>query len=116
MQEVQKDGTTLREHLKKVAELSTSSAWFESSAPKELEEAPTLPSVFEFCWHDFLQVHNTRQAGFSVNCISYTEIKSYFDLMGVSPEPWHVSVIKMFDSLFMQEHSKQEEKKRPKGK
>ena len=115
MQEVQQDGRTLKEHLEKVASVAPSSSWFETPiAPKELEAAPELPSVFNFCWHDFLQLHNSRQAGFSINCLSYTEIKSYFDLMGVRPEPWHVSVIKLFDSLFMQEHAKQEEKKRAK--
>ena len=117
MQEIQQDGKTLKEHLEKVANTTTSlsSSWFETpSIPKELEAAPELPPVFNFCWHDFLQLHNSRQAGFSVNCLSYTEIKSYFDLMGLSPEPWHVSVIKLFDSLFMQEHAKQEEKKRAK--
>jgi len=116
MQEIQQDGKTLREHLKKVAE-SVSSSWFDSpSSPKELDDPPELPSVFTYCWHDFLQLHNARQAGFSINCLSYTEIKSYFDLMGVTPAPWHISVIKLFDNLFMQEHAKQEEKKKSKNK
>lgn len=114
MQEIQKDGKTLREHLKKAAEFANTSSWFDSSIPKELEEAPELPSVFEYCWHDFLQLHNSRQAGFSLNCLSYSEIKSYYDLMGINPEPWHVSVIKLFDNLFMQEYARQEEKKKPK--
>ena len=114
MQEIQQDGKTLREHLKKVSEQVTSS-WFENaSTPKELEEAPVLPTVFDYCWHDFLQLHNARQAGFSLNSLSYTEIKNYFDLMSVKPEPWHVSIIKLFDNLFMQEYARQEEKKKTK--
>jgi len=101
MQEIQQDGKTLREHLKKVSEQVTSS-WFENaSTPKELEEAPVLPTVFDYCWHDFLQLHNARQAGFSLNSLSYTE-------------PWHVSIIKLFDNLFMQEYARQEEKKKTK--
>jgi hypothetical protein len=114
MQEVQQDGKTLREHLKKVSDQVTSSWFPEASVPKELQEAPTLPLVFSFCWHDFLQLHNARQAGFSINCLSYAEIKSYFELTGFDPEPWHVSIIKVFDSLFMQEYAKQEEKKKSK--
>lgn len=111
MQEIQKDGKTLREHLKKVQEEVCNSSWFDIPAPKELEDVPELPSVFEYCWHDFLQLHGARQVGFSLNSLSYTEIKNYFDLMGITPEPWHVSIIKLFDSLFMQEHARQEEKK-----
>lgn len=33
------------------------------------------------------------------NPITFTEMKCYFDLMEIQPEPWEVHIIKMLDSI-----------------
>lgn len=103
------DGRTLREHLEAVEKAT-------GIIPKELKELPDLPEVFRFCWHDFLQLNSTRQSGMGMNPISYVEIKSYYDLIGIDPEPWYVSIIKHFDNLCLKNHIEIEKKNKPKTK
>jgi hypothetical protein len=61
-------------------------------------------------------LHNTRSSnGFGVNPINYTEIKSYFDLIGVLPEEWEVNLIKRFDYEALAAYAKEAERERKKS-
>lgn len=61
-----------------------------------------LPSSCWHVWNWFIALHNTRQQGFSSElAITYTEIKSYFDLMQIKPLDWEVQLIKKFDFAYL---------------
>ena len=70
-----------------------------------------LPVEFSKIWEDFLALSGTRQSGFGIGPITYTEIASYSKLMGYTLEPWEVQVIKVFDRVTMEEISKRQPKK-----
>lgn len=85
---VTKDGHTRREHM-------LAAGYSEDDLIKT-----ELPAVFYDLWNHFVRLHYTRGSnGFSALPISYTEIKSYFDLQKEMSEPWQVSVIKRLDSI-----------------
>lgn len=66
--------------------------------------------MYKHVWEDYQRLSSSRPAGFGVSPISYTEINSYFSLMGIVPEIWEVEAIKIFDSITLSEYSKQQEK------
>ena len=67
--------------------------------PKELRDAIELPQSCYFVWKWFTELHTARGSnGFGLNPISYTEIKSYFDLIDIQPEEWEVNLIKALDN------------------
>lgn len=51
----------------------------------------------EYIWGWFVELHNTRQSGFSANPISYQEIESFCRLTGALIPPWELSVIRRID-------------------
>jgi hypothetical protein len=54
-----------------------------------------------------MALHATRTSnGFGANPITYTEMKSYFDLIQVEPEEWEVELIKLFDNIALDEYEK----------
>ena len=64
-----------------------------------------------YVWEYFLRLNQKRSSnGFGVNPISYTEIKNYFDLMQIFPDPSEVEVISLLDSVFMEHYAKEQEK------
>lgn len=49
-------------------------------------------------WNWFCELHASRSFnGFGANPLSYTEIKSYFDLMCIVPQEWEIKLLKKFD-------------------
>ena len=61
-------------------------------------------------------MHNARGSnGFGINPISYTEIKSYFDLIDLKPDDWEVNLIKLFDNEAMKAYAKEAEAERKKN-
>lgn len=109
MNSTQDDGCSLRDQLEAVQKQH-------GITPKELENQPELPEAFKFCWHDFIQLNSSRQSGMGMNPISYSEIAAYYELVGVDPEPWHVSIVKLFDNLCLRHHSEEDKKKSKKNK
>ncbi len=67
-------------------------------------------SLLEY-WHWFLRLHNHRPAGMGVASIPYSEMQSFFNLMGVSPEPYEIEIIEMFDSIALRIIRNQMDKK-----
>jgi len=88
--------------------------------PVELEKLVSLPPMLKYIWRDFLILNSARTSnGFSANCIPYTEIKAYYDLINVVPEPWEVEVLRHMDNLVMQimsDKQRQEQSKANKKK
>jgi len=106
---VQKDGTTLREHLEAVERLT-------KKKPKELVEQVELPESLSECWDWFLSLSKSRPSGLGVSPITYTEMLSYFSLIGIEPDKYEVDIIKMFDSIAVSSAREQEEKNKTKSK
>lgn len=70
-----------------------------------------MPKRFIQEWRWFLELNDTRQNGMSIERISHTEMKAFFDLKGIDPEPLEVEILKMFDAIAvrtMQEHAEKE--------
>ena len=74
-----------------------------------------LPESCYSVWKWFLDLHNARSSnGFGVNPISYTEIKSYFDLIEIKPEDWELELLKKFDASALSAFAKQAETEKQK--
>lgn len=105
--ERQSDGSTLRKHLESVEKVT-------GKRPKELETIE-LPEVFQFCWEWFLHLNNARPSGgFGASPLLYSEMQAFFELKQLSPEPWEIDIIKMFDiialDIFNQQQKAQQER------
>ena len=54
-----------------------------------------------------MSLNSTRTSnGFGANPITYTEMKSYFDLIQVEPEEWEIDLIKRFDNVALDAYEK----------
>lgn len=84
--------------------------------PPQLDNIVELPEAYKYVWEDFQRLSSTRPAGFGVSPITYTEINSYFSLMGIIPEAWEIDLIKIMDSATLSEYAKQQEKNNNKNK
>ena len=81
--------------------------------PKELDDLLEIPEICEEAWKAFLDMHEQRQGnGFSINPLTYSEMKSYCDLTGVYLSPWEIILIKKFDRVAMDAFVKQAEKEK----
>lgn len=84
--------------------------------PKELEDLKELPESCTQVWRWFIDLNNSRSSnGFGVNPISYSDIKSYIDLIGVNIEDWELQLIKQFDNEAMNSYVKEAELERKKA-
>ena len=84
--------------------------------PKELEDIVELPESCISVWKWFIDLHNARGSnGFGINPISYTEIKSYFDLIDMKPDDWELTLIKSFDNEALIAYAKEAEEERKKN-
>ncbi|WP_435532479.1 phage tail assembly chaperone [Pseudorhizobium tarimense] len=59
---------------------------------------PEEPEFGLHIWGWFIELHNTRQSGFSANPITYSEIESFCRLSGAIISPWELSVIRSIDA------------------
>jgi hypothetical protein len=74
-----------------------------------------LPESCYSVWKWFLDLHNARSSnGFGVNPISYTEIKSYFDLIEIKPEDWELELLKKLDASALAAFAKHAETEKQK--
>jgi hypothetical protein len=72
-----------------------------------------LPESCYAAWRWFTDLHNARSTnGFSINPISYSDMKAYFDLFDIVPEVWELELIKKFDSEIIASFAKQEKTKK----
>ena len=95
LSDTQSDGRSLREHLETVQKTI-------GRKPKELEDLIELPERFSECWSWFLTLNSTRSAGFGISAITYSEMKSFFELSELYPEPWEIQIIKLFDNVALE--------------
>jgi len=77
--------------------------------PKELENLVELPHTMLDVWNWFAELNSTRPVGMAVGAITYTEIKNYFDLLGIDVTPQEVQIIKMLDRVSLK-HSEEQDK------
>lgn len=62
------------------------------------------------CWVHFIALDSTRTSnGYSANPLSFSEIKSYFELIQETPEPWEVRLINTLDRTILEVYAKQAE-------
>lgn len=55
-------------------------------------------SLMEY-WHWFLRLHNRRPAGMGVSSIPYSEMDAFFRMQGISPEPFEIEILELFDGI-----------------
>lgn len=101
------DGYSQREHLENVAKQI-------GRKPKELEDLIELPESMRECWYWFLRLNRKRPAGMGISEIPYTEIKSFFDLIGLDPDLQELELIEAFDRIAIEAFTKQQEKEQVK--
>lgn len=101
----QSDGSMMREHYESLKKRY-------GVVPDEVKNLiPAMPRRFIQEWRWFLELNDTRQNGMSIERITHVEMKAFFDLKGIDPEPLEVEIIKMFDAIAvrtMQEHQEKE--------
>lgn len=70
-----------------------------------------LPSSCEHVWKWFIDLHSARSSsGFGINPISYSDIYSYFNLIGMYPDEWELDLIKIMDRKVLSIQAKEAEK------
>lgn len=74
--------------------------------PQDLINPAELPSFLIPLWQDFLNLNLTRQAGMSINPITYTEIDAYSRLTNTKFSKFEVLVIKQLDALALKQFNK----------
>lgn len=72
------------------------------SPPKELQDLLEIPESFKVVWQWFLRLNSKRQAGMGISPITYTEIMSFFQLIGIKPEIWEIEMIESFDKIALE--------------
>lgn len=93
------------------------SVWKQTGVkPKELEDLIELPESCAQVWKWFIDLNNSRTSnGFGVNPITYSDIKSYLDLINIEIEDWELNLIKKFDNEAMLSYAKEAEAERKKA-
>lgn len=96
------------------------SVWRQTGVkPKELDDLIELPNSMLELWIVFLNLNSARSSnGFGINPISYVEIKSYYDLIGVQPEEWELLALRKLDTVVLEiyaEQSKKEQQRKSKA-
>lgn len=108
MQERQGDGASFREHLLSVQKLT--------GKPQPELNGPELPQGAYFVWSWFVKLSSKRTSnGFGMNPISYTEMKSFFDLEGVIPEDWELEILNRLDYMALESYAKESKKQEQKN-
>lgn len=82
---------------------------------QELEELVELPDTMSFVWRYFIDLHNARSFGNSINPISYSDMKAYFDLNKIEVLDWEIAAIKQLDVIAMKAYSEEAEKQASKN-
>lgn len=96
---VQSDGCTKKQHLESV----------QKQIGRELEElkVPPLPKSCSEVWKWFLNLNSARQASMSALPISFSDMRSYFELIQVVPNEDEISILRMLDNIALDVISKQ---------
>jgi len=66
-----------------------------------LQNLPPIPPGAEHLWLWFNDLDAKRQAGFSINALSWGDIAAYFTLHGIKPMRWEIDAIARLDNAFL---------------
>lgn len=70
-----------------------------------------LPDSCSYVWKYFRDLHTTRTGnGFGADPITFTEMRSYFELMQYDPEEWEIQLLRKFDNLALDTFAKAQAK------
>lgn len=67
----------------------------------ELKALPELPRGTEHIWKWYCELDAKRQAGMSINALSWTDIQAYFALRRIEPASWELDAIARVDDAFL---------------
>lgn len=67
----------------------------------ELQSLPELPRGTEHIWRWYCELDAKRQAGMSINALSWTDIQAYFALKRVKPLVWEIETLARVDDAFL---------------
>jgi len=88
-------GISSKEHLEQVRKMT-------GHAPEGLENPTEFPKLLKHVWSFFLQLHQSRTAGFSgPNPITYSELKAWSDMTANVLHAYDVETIKKLDTLYL---------------
>lgn len=96
--QVQKDGSTYKDHLKLIEERS-------GKIQEELHYE-SIPNSCLHVWDWFLQLDSSRSSGMQVNPLTYSDMYAFFKLYNVEPEDWEITLLKQFDRVALKEYNK----------
>ncbi|WP_425468453.1 phage tail assembly chaperone [Phyllobacterium endophyticum] len=65
------------------------------------DPVPEAPEYTDYIWDWFVQLHNSRETGFSANPISFLEVEAFCRLTGALIDPWELSVIRRMDQAVL---------------
>lgn len=51
-----------------------------------------------------------------ISAIPYSEYVAFFQLIGITPEPYELEILEVFDNIAMKHYAKQQEKEQAKAK
>jgi hypothetical protein len=99
LNKVEKDGSTLREHLL--------AAWRMTGVmPVQLAEVPELPPLAAHVWGYFAELSRFRGSnGFGANPITPTGIKDWCWLSGITLQPWEIRAIARLDEAYLKSNA-----------
>lgn len=99
----------MRKHLENV--------WEQTKVkPKELEDLIELPWDLRQYWEWFLRLHNKRPSGMGVESIPYSEMLSFFQMLGVQPTEEEIELLDLLDATAVKYMNKQQKKESDKAK
>lgn len=68
---------------------------------EELRTLKPLPAETKYIWSWFEDLSAARGAGFSIEPISWGDMRAYFDLIRLQPARWEVSALRRLDDAFL---------------
>jgi hypothetical protein len=66
-----------------------------------------FPDILTDVWLWYLAAARTRNKSMGLETIKYTELESYFRLMRIDPEPWHIEIILSLDKAWIDAQKKE---------
>lgn len=67
-----------------------------------------MPDALMEVWVWFKRLANRRQSGMGINPIAYSEMKAFFSLMGIYPNPEELILLETFDNMAVSFYSKKQ--------
>jgi hypothetical protein len=93
LNEKQKDGCTLRQHLEAVYRRT-------KRKPEQLEQ-PEIPNKAKYLLRLFVELSQGRQSGFSANPISALEIQAWLQITDRTLSNWEIQTLRAMDRAYL---------------